>query len=81
MGSLQERQARQGSERQSLICPLIIQFRIPGKPTFPHDPYNLLILHAFNLGVLCVLGAILFPAPKWVRAKNANLAKAQKSNH
>ena len=41
----------------------------------PHDPRNLIILLAFNLGVLCVLGAILLPAPNWVRAKNAKLAK------
>jgi len=26
---------------------------------------NLIILHAFDLGVLGVLGASLFPGPKW----------------
>ena len=37
----------------------------------PHDPRNLIILHAGNLGVLGVLGASLFPAPPWIHAKLA----------
>ena len=45
------------------------------KPPLHHDPCNPTILHAFNLGVLSVLGASLFPAPKSVRAKDAKLAK------
>ena len=33
------------------------------------------MLDAFDLGVLGELGARLFPGPKWVRAKDAKLAK------
>ena len=51
------------------------QFLIQGKRTLPPDPYNRIILHAFNLGVLSALCAILFPSPNWVRAKDAKLAK------
>ena len=75
MGSRQGRQARQGLERRSLISPFIIQFLIQGKRPLPHDPRNLIILHAFNLGVLGVLGASRFSHPKGVRAKDAKLAK------
>ena len=35
-----------------------------GNRTLHHNTYNLTILHAFNLGVLGVLGASLFPAPE-----------------
>ena len=51
-----------------------------GKRPLLQHPDNLLILHAFNLCVLGVLGAILFPAPKRVRAKDAKLAKGKKAN-
>jgi len=33
------------------------------------------MLQAFELGELGVLGASLFPRPKWARAKDAKLAK------
>jgi len=39
------------------------------------------LLLAFDLGVLGVLGAILFPRPNWVRAKDAKLAKGYKGDH
>ena len=51
------------------------QFLGHGKPTLQHDPCNLIMLDAFDLGVLGELGARLFPGPKWVRAKDAKLAK------
>ena len=57
---------------------MIIQFRVQGKRTLHHDPGNLIILDAFDLGVLGVLGALgasRFPGSKWVRAKGAKLAK------
>ena len=44
-------------------------------PPLHHAPYSPTTLHAFNLGVLCVLCANLFPIPNWLRAKNAKLAK------
>ena len=63
MGSRQGRQARQGLERRSLPYPLIIHFLVQGKRNLHHDPCNLLILLAFDLSVLSVLGANLFPDP------------------
>ena len=57
------------------------QFLGHGKPTLQHDPCNLIMLDAFDLGVLgelgelCALCASLFPGPKWVRAKDTKLAK------
>ena len=46
-----------------------------GKRPVQHDPSNLIRVDAFDLGVLGELGARLFPGPKWVRAKDAKLAK------
>ena len=46
-----------------------------GKRPLHHDPGNLLMLDVFDLGVLGVLSANLFPDPKGVRAKDAKLAK------
>ena len=63
MDPRQGRQTRQGLERRSLIHPSIIQFLLNGKRPLPHDPRNLIILHAGNLCVLCALCAILFPRP------------------
>ena len=63
MDPRQGRRSHQGLERRSLIHPSIIQFLLNGKRPLPHDPRNLIILHAFNLCVLCVLCAILFPRP------------------
>ncbi len=45
------------------------QFLAEGKRPLHHDPGNLTILHALDLG------ATLFPGPKWVRAKDAKDAK------
>ena len=69
MGSRHGRQARQGLKRRSLPYPLSIrqqpppQFPIQCKRPLHHHPSKLLTLHAFNLCVLCVLCAILFPPP------------------
>ena len=63
MDPRQGRRSHQGLERRSLIHPSIIQFLLNGKRPLPHDPRNLIILHAGNLCVLCVLCAILFPRP------------------
>ena len=47
-----------------MIWPLIIQFLVEGARTFHRDPCELIILHAFKLGVLGELGASRFPGPK-----------------
>ena len=51
------------------------QFLVRGKRPLHPDPGNLLMLDAFDLGVLGALSASLFPGPKGVRAKDAKLAK------
>jgi hypothetical protein len=48
---------------------------VQGKRPLHHDLSNLFMLDAFDLGVLGALGASLFPGLKWVRAKDAKLAK------
>ena len=58
-----------------MICLLIIQFLVEGERSLHRDPCKLIILHAFELGVLGELGASRFPGPKWVRAKDAKDAK------
>ena len=50
-----------------------------GKRPLHHDLGNLIMLFGFELGVLSKLGAILFPGPKWVRAKDAKDAKVRKA--
>ena len=52
-----------------------------GERTIHHDLGNLIVLHAFNLGELGVLGASLFRGPKWARAKDAKDAKGWKGDH
>ena len=43
---------------------LIIQFRVEGKRPLLHDPCNFIMLDAFALGELGVLGASLCPGLK-----------------
>ena len=54
---------------------LIIQFRVEGKRPLHHDPGSFIMLDAFDLGELGVLGTSLCPGLKWVRAKDAKDAK------
>ena len=52
---------------------------VQGKRPLHRDMGNLMMLDAFELGVLGELGASLFPGPKWVRAKGAKDAKVRKA--
>ena len=54
---------------------MIIQLLIKGKRTLHDDPGSFIMLDAFDLGELGVLGASLCPGLKWVRAKGAKDAK------
>ena len=52
---------------------------VQGKRALHPDMGNLMMLDAFELGVLGELGASLFRGPKWVRAKDAKDAKVRKA--
>ena len=49
---------------------------VQGKRALHPDIGKLIVLDAFELGVLGELGASLFRSPKWVRAKDAKVRKA-----
>ena len=49
-----------------------------GKRSVHHDPSKLIMLYAFDLGVLGELGASRFSGTKRVRAKDAKDAKVRK---